>query len=256
MYFCPTCNDSIDVNSVNDVRTHLHNHKKYGTLKYPIRCLQNDDICKSSFSHVQALLKHIRIYHPIQEDNDVVMEELLIEERQELVGNDLGLPNNHFIEQEENHVEEDNGQRIINEETQSFEEIVRQFEEELSNDIFEMLLDFRSKASVTLQTSLHAVDMISFFMTRFGDMLLEAIRLLLSTAIFDIGNVMAKLRLLMDKIKKTTTRFNSEDKIRRKYASHPLFVPPESLVISKRYGRLSYTVVDKSVIISTARWLS
>jgi len=243
MYFCPTCNDIIDVNSVKDVRTHLHNHKKYGKLEFPIRCLQND-FCKSSFRDVRNLLAHIRIYHPIQEDNDVVMEEHLAEERQGLVGNDLELPiNNHFLEQEENHVEEDNGQRIINEEI-SFEDIVRKFEEELSNDIFEMLLDFRSKASVTLQTSLHAVDMISFFMTRFGDMLLEAIRLLLPTAIVDIENVMAKLRLLIDQIKKTTTRFNSEDKIRRKYASHPLFVPPESLVISKRYGCLSYTVDD------------
>ena len=228
MYYCPTCDKNIAVNSSNDVRYHLNQHKKFGQLRFPIQCSQGQ--CKSSFASISNLMKHLgRHQPPIIFENAEEMEYLDEDEENDIIEN----PEND-VTIESDHEEND---LPTAPQPQCVEELFKKFEDDMKNQLFEIILSFRSKGNVTLLTTLQIIEEISGFISSLIDKMLQAMRnqFLVTTDVGQIPGIVEQFSKCLESVKKIPASFNSEYKIRQHYESHPLFVSPESLVISQRY---------------------
>lgn len=238
MFNCPSCLININVTNVADIRIHLNNHKRYCQLKFPIPCLQTEN-CKKTFVYIQGLIQHVRKYHPIDEGNDFVMDWQThnmpvgsdSEDIQSQCDNTSGTENEiepvDPIAQPEQPEEQEEGTQP------SFEDVIDNFVKDFQSYLFEKLIELRAKGSVTLATSLHFVELLSFFIKKIYKNMLEAVGLLV-TGDFNAPEVLEKLKTGFKKLKKATSSCDSEYKIRKQFHSHPLFVHPEEVVISQR----------------------
>ncbi len=244
MYNCPTCRRNINVRNVSDIRIHLNNHKKYCQLKFPVPCLQVEN-CNKTFVYIQGLIQHVRKYHPINEGNDLAMD-----------WQDHNMPDSSDSEENQSQCDEPNvteneiepidpiAQPVQPEEEDaqpSFEDVIDNFVKELQSSLFEKLIELRAKGSVTLATSLHFVELLSFFIKKIYSNILEAVGLLVGGD-YNAPEILEKLKFGFKKLKKATSSCDSEYKIRKQFHSHPLFVHPEELVISQRYFSFCYIV--------------
>ena len=115
--------------------------------------------------------------------------------------------------------------------------IMEDLQKDLEKDIFNMILNFRSKASVTFSTTLHVVKIISSVIQRITNQIFEGVDKYFNSVAGlaeSHSPFLRKMESTFEKIKSSTLSYDSEDKIRRRYQSHPLFVPPKSVVVSSR----------------------
>lgn len=229
MYNCPSCKDIIVIKSFQDVRHHLNDHKTFGALILPIECRQVET-CKSSFCSVSTFMRHFRRFHSgdlqldaqVLEDSEhevdieeVNMEEVDIEEFDEV--NDIE------IEAQENY----NANRNTN----------KGLMDKLKNEIFSMVIDFRSKGSVPHSTTLEVVDVITSVIDTIIDYVKQEIEECFAS-IENVDEITPKIKKFTNDIvtaKSTSRLFDSEYKIRMLYESHPLFVLPESIVMNTTF---------------------
>ncbi len=228
MYNCPSCKETISTTSndpVDDVRIHLNQHKKFGKLVFPVSCVKES--CTSNFIDLKNLYKHIRKYHAV-DPAPAVEDELM-----QFNGAD-GLDD--CVDMQENCAKQKQDFNL--------EQFMVELENDLKNNLFEMMLEIRAKASVTFTTTLLIINIISSVINFLLDKILYAVGQCLSADPFETRNKLVQLETAFGRLKTCTTVFDSEFKIRKYYESHPLFVQPKEIVISQRYyKKLNYSLV-------------
>lgn len=229
MYKCPCCFETF--NMLKDAEVHIKLHRDFGKLDSPIPCLVEN--CLSKIAEIKNLMKHIRTYHRATVENEAI---------------ELQNEHNHEMEQEE---ELAGGNNCQEPQVLSFEEFLGAFQNELSREIFEMLLDLRSKASITFSTTVLVVRMISTVINMLLDNVSRGLRGHFSLSLDhpDIASLLLQLTSF-EKIKSCASQFDSEYKIRKKYQAHPLILsiyslsPSVSLLLQSRaevsFSKLSF----------------
>lgn len=218
MYQCPSCKETVPITSndpVDNIRIHLNQHKKFGKLAYPVSCVIKS--CTSNFSDLKNLYKHIRKYHAFDRAPAVENEPMEINAAD---GFDDG------VDMRENDAEP--------EQDFNFEQFMEELENNLKTNLFEMILEFRAKSSVTFTTTLFIINIIGSIINLLLDKILYAVGQCLSADSSETRRNLVKIEEAFNRLKKCTTAFDSEFKIRQKYMSHPLFVKPKEVVISQR----------------------
>lgn len=61
MFVCPSCKIDVAVFALDDIRSHLNEHKMFGHLNYPISCCQQN--CKSTFESIRNFQRHFHSFH-------------------------------------------------------------------------------------------------------------------------------------------------------------------------------------------------
>jgi hypothetical protein len=229
MYYCPFCKQHVVVKVIQDVRHHLNEHKKYGALSLPIGCRQIAG-CKTSLGSIAEYIRHFKNFH--SHDLDAMDEqpaEMLNSQNFEMSDALSQLCNETSLdgmEGVENNAEE-----------RYFEDQMKKLEESIRNEIFCMILDLRGKGSVTYQTTLQFVEILTSIVDSIVDSLNFTIKSTLSSLknICEIPPKIEQINIGLDKLKTATRSYDSEYKIQKHYHSHPLFVPPEPLVMNQSF---------------------
>ncbi len=107
----------------------------------------------------------------------------------------------------------------------------------MKNEILCMILDLKGKGSVTYQTSVQFIEILTTIVDSIVDSFNYSVKSSLSSLknLMEIPAKIEQLNALLNHLKKVPRSFNSEYKIREYYHSHPLFVAPEPLVMNQSY---------------------
>ena len=249
MFNCIACNRLLIVDSFQDIQKHISLHVHYGEIHFPVSCGQSPD-CKSTYSTLWNYMRHIKVHL----SSTFLLEGTEFDERNEdAVINEGGIIHDSDLE--------------FNEDSSPIEapllelgdEAIVDIRDSLSNDVFNFVLFLRSKSAIPYTSCMSILGLLESLIKKlvksFSEILETKFKAI--SDVLSIPGVVTTTIIELEAINSIFLGFKSEYQIKQRYKTHPLYVPPKSVVVGKRVeskvtmsGLRMREVVDTAQIVS------